>query len=86
VFRHVKGQVEYPIPPLSSKKVNGKRLYHLFYGGKPITDLKGIAHVSKSLLLEVLESNEKGIEKATVLFEVSKGTYIRGLAKKIATC
>ena len=79
----LRGQVEYPIPPLSSKKVNGKRLYHLFYGGKPITDLKGIAHVSKSLLLEVLESNEKGIEKATVLFEVSKGTYIRGLAKKI---
>ena len=79
----LKGDIEYPIPPLSSKKVNGKRLYHLFYEGKPITNLKGVAHVSTSLLLEVQESSQRGVEKAIVLFEVSKGTYIRGLAMKI---
>ncbi|WP_018963236.1 hypothetical protein [Coprothermobacter platensis] len=82
---NLKGTIEYPVPPLSSKKVNGHRLYDLFYDGKPVLDLTGEAEVSRTIVFGVEESSQ-GLEKALVFFEVSKGTYIRGLAKKIGDC
>jgi len=51
-----------------------------------ITDLKGIAHVSKSLLLEVLESNEKGIEKPLSYSKLAKALTLEDWQRKLATC
>jgi tRNA pseudouridine55 synthase len=82
VLEALKGSVSYDIPPLSSKKVGGKRLYDLFFEGKAVPTISGVANVYGVTLLGT-EQGTKGLEKALVVFEVSKGTYIRGLAKLI---
>ncbi|MDW2930832.1 tRNA pseudouridine(55) synthase TruB [Mesomycoplasma ovipneumoniae] len=73
-------QLELQVPPIfSSKKISGKRAYEYARNGKDIELAPIKIKISKTILLEF---NEKK-QIATILWEVSKGCYIRSLASDL---
>ena len=75
-------------PPLfSAIHINGKRASELAREGKTQTIPARPVTVFKAKILDVKLTNQNQVEYALIDFEVSKGTYIRSLARDIAeTC
>jgi len=65
-------------PAYSALKVNGKRAYDLARAGEEVS-LK-----TRNVTIHALELLDRGEEEATFAATVSKGTYIRSLARDIA--
>ena len=72
------GPIEQVPPAYSALKVDGERAYDLARAGEAV-ELKARAVTIHSLTLESMSGNE-----VTLVAEVSKGTYIRSLARDIA--
>ncbi len=72
------GTIEQVPPAYSALMVDGQRAYDLARAGE-VVELKSRAVTIHSLVLEVADENS-----ATLIAHVSKGTYIRSLARDIA--
>ena len=72
------GTIEQMPPAFSALKVDGKRAYDLAREGKPV-DLQ-----SRTVVIHELRLLETTKDSATFAATVSKGTYIRSLARDIA--
>lgn len=72
------GPIEQVPPTYSALKVEGERAYHLARAGKEI-ELK-----ARSVTIQTLSIVSAGVDDATLSAAVSKGTYIRSLARDIA--
>ncbi len=72
------GPIEQVPPSYSALMVDGKRAYDLARAGE-VVELKARAVVIHSLILEAWDA-----DSATLIAHVSKGTYIRSLARDIA--
>jgi tRNA pseudouridine55 synthase len=72
------GPIEQVPPAYSALKVDGQRAYDLARAGEEVT------LASRSVTVHALEIEEAGTEHVTLLATVSKGTYIRSLARDIA--
>ena len=72
------GPIEQVPPAYSALKVNGKRAYDLARAGEEV-NLK-----TRNVTIHALELRDLGKKKATLSAIVSKGTYIRSLARDIA--
>lgn len=72
------GPIEQVPPAYSALKVDGQRAYDLARSGQAV-ELMSRAVVIHSLALEEMDG-----ERATLVAHVSKGTYIRSLARDIA--
>ncbi len=99
VFRKFKGEYEQTVPPFSAVQVNGKRLYKLARGGRPLPELpKRKVRIERLELLEFHPIAQKGLHSLEELMveellriaprvkfraHVSSGTYIRSLVYDI---
>ncbi|WP_235932804.1 tRNA pseudouridine(55) synthase TruB [Peptoniphilus faecalis] len=72
------GKISQRPPIYSALKVKGKKLYQYAREGKDVEIKKRDIEIYKNKLI-----NFNGSDEITVLVEVSKGTYIRSLAKDI---
>ena len=73
------GPVEQVPPAFSALKVDGKRAYDLARAGEPV-ELK-----TRSVIIHALTiSGEEQDDEVTLTAHVSKGTYVRSLARDIA--
>lgn len=77
------GPIEQVPPAYSALKVDGRRAYDLARAGEEVT-LKSRAVTIHALLLTDAEGDADALETATFEVHVSKGTYIRSLARDIA--
>ncbi|GGD52506.1 tRNA pseudouridine(55) synthase TruB [Croceicoccus pelagius] len=72
------GPIEQVPPAYSALKVDGKRAYDLARAGEEVT-LK-----TRSVTIHALDITEITADSVTLVAKVSKGTYIRSLARDIA--
>ena len=72
------GPIEQVPPAYSALKVDGQRAYDLARAGEEVT------LASRSVTIHALGIEDAGADQATLLATVSKGTYIRSLARDIA--
>ncbi|MBA2934752.1 tRNA pseudouridine(55) synthase TruB [Sphingomonas sp. CGMCC 1.13654] len=72
------GPIEQVPPVYSALKVDGQRAYDLARAGEDV------ALASRSVTVHSLGIEDVGADEATLLATVSKGTYIRSLARDIA--
>jgi tRNA pseudouridine55 synthase len=72
------GPIEQVPPAFSALKVEGKRAYDLARAGEEVV-LQG-----RQVTIHALSLAESGADEATLTARVSKGTYIRSLARDIA--
>ncbi len=72
------GPIEQVPPAYSALKVDGQRAYDLARAGEEVV-LAG-----RNVTIHALEIEDRGDDHATLLATVSKGTYIRSLARDIA--
>ncbi len=79
------GAIEQVPPAYSALMVNGERAYDLARAGEAV-DLKarGVTIHALEPLITPSDQGESHLEQATFLAHVSKGTYIRSLARDIA--
>ena len=79
------GPIEQVPPAYSALKVDGRRAYDLARAGERV-ELKGRAVTIHSLAVRVERSRDtdEPLEEITLIAHVSKGTYIRSLARDIA--
>ncbi len=82
VLPHFTGPIEQVPPAYSALKVDGRRAYDLARAGQAV-ELKTRAVTIHSLAI-VHPSDENGLDEITLTAHVSKGTYIRSLARDIA--
>jgi tRNA pseudouridine55 synthase len=72
------GVIEQVPPAFSALKVDGKRAYDLARAGEEVT------LASRSVVIHELRIEDARADEATLSARVSKGTYIRSLARDIA--
>ncbi|KHL25578.1 pseudouridine synthase [Croceibacterium mercuriale] len=72
------GPIEQVPPAYSALKVDGRRAYDLARAGEEVV------LATRSVTIHALDLLESGPDHATLLANVSKGTYIRSLARDIA--
>jgi tRNA pseudouridine55 synthase len=72
------GPIEQVPPAYSALKVDGQRAYDLARAGEEVE------LASRSVVIHALEIEDRGDDHVTLLATVSKGTYIRSLARDIA--
>ena len=72
------GPIEQVPPAYSALKVDGERAYDLARKGEPVT------LASRAVTIHALALGKSGPDSATLTAHVSKGTYIRSLARDIA--
>jgi tRNA pseudouridine55 synthase len=79
------GPIEQVPPAYSALKVGGQRAYDLARAGE-VVELNSRAVTIHQLTLRNphLRGNDEGLDEVTVTAHVSKGTYIRSLARDIA--
>ena len=80
------GPIEQAPPAYSAIKIGGQRAYDLARAGEPV-DMKTRAVIIHALDLcrsHVRGGNKNGLDSVTLTAHVSKGTYIRSLARDIA--
>jgi tRNA pseudouridine55 synthase len=80
VLARLTGEIEQLPPAYSALKVDGRRAYDLARAGKAVT-LKARSVTVHELRLVAADGN--GLEEVTLAARVSKGTYIRSLARDI---
>jgi tRNA pseudouridine55 synthase len=84
VLPHFTGAIEQVPPAFSALKVDGKRAYDLARSGEDVV-LKSRQVTIASLAIDPSTSSARTqIEEVTLVAHVSKGTYIRSLARDIA--
>ncbi|NML07729.1 tRNA pseudouridine(55) synthase TruB [Sphingomonas sp. G-3-2-10] len=84
VLSRFTGPIEQVPPAYSALKVDGERAYDLARKGE-VVELKSRAVTVHSLILRHPEQvGDDGLESVTLTAHVSKGTYIRSLARDIA--
>ncbi|WP_029623203.1 tRNA pseudouridine(55) synthase TruB [Sphingomonas elodea] len=76
------GQIDQLPPAYSALKVNGERAYDLARSGQEVT--LATRRITIHDLQYLSWQNEDGTQSATLRAHVSKGTYIRSLARDIA--
>jgi len=72
------GPIEQVPPAFSALKVDGKRAYELARAGEEV------ALKTRSVTIHALDITDAGAASVTLVAKVSKGTYIRSLARDIA--
>ncbi|WP_121114740.1 tRNA pseudouridine(55) synthase TruB [Croceibacterium ferulae] len=72
------GAIEQVPPAYSALKVDGRRAYDLARAGEEVT------LATRAVTIHALDLLDSGPDYATLLAHVSKGTYIRSLARDIA--
>ena len=77
------GPIEQVPPAYSALKVDGQRAYDLARAGEEVV-LATRSVVIQSLAIMACEGDAAQLQAATLLAHVSKGTYIRSLARDIA--
>jgi tRNA pseudouridine55 synthase len=77
------GPIDQVPPAYSALKVDGERAYDLARAGEAVT-LPSRTVTIHSLTLQSFEGPETALESVTLAAHVSKGTYIRSLARDIA--
>lgn len=77
------GPIEQVPPAYSALKVDGQRAYDLARAGEEVV-LATRSVVIESLAIMACEGDAAQLQAATLLAHVSKGTYIRSLARDIA--
>jgi tRNA pseudouridine55 synthase len=77
------GPIEQAPPAYSAIKIDGKRAYDRARAGEAVDMLKRSVTVH-SLVIESSDGPPEQVEAVTLLASVSKGTYIRSLARDIA--
>ncbi|MFY7835120.1 MAG: tRNA pseudouridine(55) synthase TruB, partial [Novosphingobium sp.] len=70
-------------PAYSALMINGQRAYDLARAGEAV-DLPSRTITIHELTLDAITGSEAAVESATLTAHVSKGTYIRSLARDIA--
>ena len=80
VLPRFSGAIEQVPPAFSALKVDGKRAYDLARAGETV------ALATRNVTIHALKLLTTGHENAKVRAHVSKGTYIRSLARDIARC
>ncbi|NLR70943.1 tRNA pseudouridine(55) synthase TruB [Novosphingobium sp. ERN07] len=70
-------------PAYSALMVNGQRAYDLARAGE-VVDLPSRTVTINELTLDAFTGSEAAVESATLTAHVSKGTYIRSLARDVA--
>ena len=83
VLARFTGPIEQVPPAYSALKVEGKRAYDLARAGEAVT-LTSRAVVIHDLVIVAVEESDGGLDSLTLSARVSKGTYIRSLARDIA--
>ena len=85
VLARFTGPIEQVPPAYSALKVGGQRAYDLARAGE-VVELKSRAVTIHQLTLRHphLRGNDEGLDEVTLTAHVSKGTYIRSLARDIA--
>jgi tRNA pseudouridine55 synthase len=78
VFPRFTGMIEQVPPVYSALKVGGERAYDLARAGVTV-ELN-----SRAVTIHTLQLESRTADEATLIAHVSKGTYIRGLARDIA--
>jgi len=81
VLAHFTGPIDQVPPAYSALKVDGERAYDLARAGQEVT-LASRAVTIHALTVAAAEDNS--LEEATLTARVSKGTYIRSLARDVA--
>lgn len=82
VLARFTGQIEQVPPAYSALKVNGERAYDLARAGEDVVLKARRVEISEVRLVDSEVSDS--VESITLLANVSKGTYIRSLARDIA--
>jgi tRNA pseudouridine55 synthase len=77
------GSIEQIPPAYSAIKVDGERAYDLARAGEQV-EMKARAVTIHSLSIHEREGEDDGLAEITLSASVSKGTYIRSLARDIA--
>jgi tRNA pseudouridine55 synthase len=77
------GSIEQVPPAYSAIKVDGERAYDLARAGEQV-EMKARAVTIHSLSIHEREGGDDGLAEITLSASVSKGTYIRSLARDIA--
>ncbi|KQU61679.1 pseudouridine synthase [Sphingomonas sp. Leaf339] len=83
VLARFTGPIDQVPPAYSALKVDGERAYDRARAGEEVV-LKSRAVVIHDLRSSALPQTEEELEEATFIAHVSKGTYIRSLARDIA--
>jgi tRNA pseudouridine55 synthase len=83
VLARFTGPIEQVPPAYSALKVDGERAYNLARAGQEVV-LKPRAVTINALEVLDAEGADEALEAATLRADVSKGTYIRSLARDIA--
>lgn len=83
VLSQFTGPIEQVPPAYSALKVDGQRAYDLARAGEEVV-LATRSVVIQSLAIMACEGDAAQLQAATLLAHVSKGTYIRSLARDIA--
>jgi tRNA pseudouridine55 synthase len=85
VLRRFTGPIEQVPPAFSALKVDGKRAYDLARAGE-VVELKSraVTVYALSILSSPLQVDGEGLCEITLTAHVSKGTYIRSLARDVA--
>lgn len=78
------GNIEQVPPAFSALRVDGERSSDLMRKGQSVELKARPITVYKSEILEVKTADAGGVQYARIRFDVSKGTYIRCLARDIA--
>jgi tRNA pseudouridine55 synthase len=78
------GGIEQVPPAYSAVKIGGKRAYDLARAGEGVTPASRTVKVHQLSLRHPGEGGNDGLEAATLEARVSKGTYVRSLARDIA--
>ncbi len=78
------GPIEQVPPAFSALKVDGKRAYDLARAGEEVElKMRNVTIFALSVCAELVEG-QRGLAEITLTAHVSKGTYIRSLARDIA--
>jgi tRNA pseudouridine55 synthase len=83
VLPHFTGPIEQVPPAYSALKIEGERAYDLARTGKEVA-LKAREVTIHSLSIQQGRTQHDGLDEITLSATVSKGTYIRSLARDIA--
>ena len=83
VLAQFTGPIEQVPPKYSALRVDGRRAYDLARAGQEV-ELARRAVTIHALTILRTDAGEAGLASATLVAEVSKGTYIRSLARDIA--
>jgi tRNA pseudouridine55 synthase len=78
------GEIEQVPPAYSAIKVDGKRAYDLARAGEDVEMKSRRVTVYEISPVLAAEGEREGLSQITLLADVSKGTYIRSLARDIA--